>query len=508
MRVLGVDDRGIRLSEGDEVVVDVLLQGNRVWSFYARRDTKEDLEGGRLAPWPAALRPLLDGEAQVRLVEHLSGVSLHEGRHRFGSGPDPVDVTDDEGRPLALDKSGRLVPTFADHGRDEVTPLLDALSEVIGHLTDVGVEAFPAYGTLLGAVRDGRLIRHDSDADLGYVSRLEYPVDVIRESFAIQRHLVRCGYRTRRYSGLAFKVDVVEPDGLTRGLDVFGGFFSQGRLYLMGALGVDFRPEWIFPLGSTVLEGRAFPAPREPARLLEATYGAGWEVPDPAFRYQPSPAGPRLTGWFRGVRSRRLEWDHHYGAMPDPLPSSEPSPLARFAAEREGVEGKVIELGAGLAGDALWFARRGASVTAYDFADGAMVEAARIAQDEGLDLVTRRLNLLELRSVLGEGARLAHDRGPRVLLADDLPGSTTPTGRRHLWRLASMALRDGGTMYVEATLPGGGQPSRAPLVTSVRRSVMDRELMAAGLGTIEHEVRTEPDEQGRRVGRWVLTWPG
>ena len=34
-----------------------------------------------------------------------------------------------------------------------------------------GVEAFLAYGTLLGAVREGRLLGHDSDADLGYVSR-------------------------------------------------------------------------------------------------------------------------------------------------------------------------------------------------------------------------------------------------------------------------------------------------------------------------------------------------
>ncbi len=100
---------------------------------------------------------------------------------------------------------------------------------MITALGRAGVEAFPAYGTLLGAHRDGALIGHDSDADLGYVSSHTHPADVIRESFAIQRRLAGMGYEVVRYSGGGIKVMVEEEDGNTRGLDVFSGFFDGER---------------------------------------------------------------------------------------------------------------------------------------------------------------------------------------------------------------------------------------------------------------------------------------
>ncbi len=187
---------------------------------------------------------------------------------------------------------------------------------MIAALRDVGVEAFLAYGTLLGAVREGKVIGNDSDADLGYVSHHTHPVDVIRESFRIQRALIGLGYRITRYSALAFKVDVDEGDGVVRGLDVFGGFLMDGHLHLMGEIREPFEESWIFPLGTTTLEGRTFPAPADPDRLLTATYGASWRVPDPAFHFAP-PATTvrRLNGWFRGLRVGRARWDRIYSRV-------------------------------------------------------------------------------------------------------------------------------------------------------------------------------------------------
>ena len=84
---------------------------------------------------------------------------------------------------------------------------------------------------------------------------------------------------------------------------MFGGFLMDGRLYLMGEIGDLFEESWIFPLATTTLEGRTFPAPADPDRLLTAMYGASWRVPDPAFHFEP-PATTvrRLNGWFRGLR--------------------------------------------------------------------------------------------------------------------------------------------------------------------------------------------------------------
>ena len=72
---------------------------------------------------------------------------------------------------LSIDKSGRMQVTFDTRSAEQVTPLLDSVEDGHRGAARAGVEAFPAYGTLLGAHRDGGLIGHDSDADLGYVSR-------------------------------------------------------------------------------------------------------------------------------------------------------------------------------------------------------------------------------------------------------------------------------------------------------------------------------------------------
>ena len=82
-----------------------------------------------------------------------------------------------------------MAQTFDTRSDEHVAPLLDSIEEVLAALAEAGIEAFPAYGTLLGAVREQHLIGHDSDADLGYVSGHGHPYDVIRESFRLQRRL-------------------------------------------------------------------------------------------------------------------------------------------------------------------------------------------------------------------------------------------------------------------------------------------------------------------------------
>jgi SAM-dependent methyltransferase len=504
---------GLRARSRDELVLDVLFDGRRIWSLWLHRDGEETEDGGTFVGWPPGMRRFLDGVAQVRVVVHETSEVLYDQEHRFGDGTDPIEIVDRDGNPLATDKSGRLVKTFENRTAEHVAPLLDAVEEVLEALRRAGIEAFLAYGTLLGAVREGRLIGHDSDADLGYVSAHTQPVDVIRESFRLQARLVEMGYVTQRYSGAAFKVVVTEGDGSTRGLDVFGGFLRDGHLFLMGEIRAPFRWEWIFPLGTATLEGRVLPVPADPDRLLVATYGPSWRTPDPAYKFStPASTYRRLNGWFRGIRPQRSLWDGVYAREPEPR-SWEPSDLAREAFAEHGAAATYVDLGCGHGVDVAWLAGQGARAWGLDHVPKAFARTRDGLPDDSPARFAA-LNLHELRSVLATGALVAREPAPRVLLAEHLVDALDRQGRSNLYRLADMLLREGGELRLDFVCRRGGDRLARRLRVKARQP--DRiaaELTRAGATVVRQEVLlASTPERGRavevpsRICRMVATW--
>ncbi|WGX95261.1 hypothetical protein [Nocardioides sp. L-11A] len=469
LAVTAVDEEGLGLSGVQEDrALDVLFDDRRIWSFWSLRDTDEaapDRPDERRVAWPERMLRFLDGPTRLSIRDHVAGTVLHDAETAFGSGAERVAFVNKQGLPIALDKSGRFHPEFSVRSGDQLEPLLDAMHRVIAILEDEGVAAFPAYGTLLGAVREQDFLGHDSDADLGYVSRHDSPVDVVRESFRLQRALAGRGMATFRYSGGAFRIDVEESDGSVRGLDLFGGFFAgDGRLYLMGEVGVEFREEWIFPLSTVTLAGHEFPAPAEPERLLEAMYGPHWRVPDPAFKFETSAeTKARLDNWFRGLSPYRRDWqtnrDHRKGPVDRPA-----STLARQLAAAAAPGTHVLDVGAGRGSDALALAREGFPTTAYDYVPLTLRKAERRAGRDGAQLDVRTISLTQLRSVLAEGARVARQEGPRAMLARHVLDATTERGREGLLRFAAMALRGGGRLHAEfATGEGAADEGLYPV---------------------------------------------
>jgi len=511
-----VDDDGIVASSRTEIVVDVLFDGRRIWSFWLHRDGQRR-NGASFVAWPGALRRFLNGTTTLSLVEHVSGDVLFEQEVTLGDAAagTRIAVVTEEGQPLGLDKSNRLSQTFDTRSDEHVAPLLDSIEVVLGALKAAGVDAFPAYGTLLGAVRGGKLIGHDSDADLGYVSEYTHPVDVARESFRLQRSLADAGFQISRYSGAAFKVDVVEGDGTIRGLDVFGGFLHDGNLVLMGEIRTPFKREWVFPLGTTTLEGRTLPAPADTDRFLTATYGPSWRVPDPAYHFEtPRSTHRRLNGWFRGTRVNRAEWDRHWSAAERKgAPDLEPSALARWMRDRETDLGTVIDVGCGRGADVLWLASEGVPSTGLDYSPRGYATVDKLAHERGLEAAFRPFNLLELRQVLGWGAHLASQPGPRTVLARHVADATDSVGRSHLWRFCEMVLREGGCLYLEFLLPGGGAKfARQNFLRGLDPELVISELEARGASVVHREELTSnkqpatPESDGRRICRMVVQW--
>jgi len=503
LRVRSVDEQGIVVSSQDDRAVDVLFDGQRIWSFWVRRDTEPLRAGRRLAPWPGPLRKFLDGRTNVVVREPGSSMSYFDEEVVFGDGTDRIRVVNKRGMQLGYDKSGKLMPTFETRGRGDITNLVAATRSVLEALESAGVKPFLGYGTLLGAIREGAVLGHDSDADVCYVSDHENPVDVSRESFRLQRELVRLGFETSRYSGAAFQVQVTEGDGVVRGLDVFGGFFSGGRLYVLGEVGVEFERSWIHPLTTSMLEGVEMPVPAEPERLLEAMYGPGWRVPDPAFQFSTSARTIRaFNDWFRGLGPNRRLWQRRFSRRMRELPARGPSRAARQVdREARRLGAPVLEVGAGKGADSLWLARRGHQVTAYDYAaDSGLAAVAAAAQEEGLALDVRELNLTEWRSVFGDGARLAHAPTPRVVFARHVLDATDSRGRRGFARWCAMVLRAGGILVAEFVEP---DEDVAWTVSDVDPRELAEWLIAGGAKSVSH---TEVTGGKRRTIRLVGEW--
>lgn len=508
-RILKVDAEGIHLTGSGDCVLDVRFGGRRVWSFWSRRDSSVQTAGKRLASWPTPLANRLAGMAEVSIVEHGSDVALFDEAVAFGTGEEPLDLVDKAGQPLGIDNNGKLVPTFETRSDSQTQPLLDSLEAVLNTLSDMGFAAFPAYGTLLGAVREQQLIGHDSDADIAYISEYTQPFDVIRESFDMQRRLHRAGYRTMRYSGASLKIHITEPDGFRRGLDIFGGYHDGDSLHLLGEVRTPFRREWIFPLSTTRLGNKVLPAPAEPDRLLEVMYGPAWRTPDPAFVFTtPSSTIKAFNATFRATRARRLAWSKSLTASAQ-AGKKGPSALARHLVDVEGVPDQVFDLGAGLGVDGLWLARQGSEVVAFDYIRSLPLQRKeRRAAREGHSLTYRRLNLQELRWVFAEGARAARQPGPRTLLANHVFDAVGAFGRDSLARFASMSLRQGGRIYCDFWSGGGKRREGYPL-TPVSIDEVGERLRRQGLDILSAEdlgrVDSDSDDE-RRTGRVIAQW--
>ncbi|MCW2847758.1 MAG: hypothetical protein JWR90_1732 [Marmoricola sp.] len=482
-----VDDTGIELSELLDTPLDVRFAGHRVWSFNARRDA-DTAKGQVHVTWPRAIQERLSGVAHVSVEGHLDGVVWFEGDVRFGTSSDELRIVDDAGQPLTLDKGGRLQRTFDRMDSDSVNELVTASRKVLDDLVEVcGLDAYLCYGGLLGAVRDGKMIGHDSDVDLAWLSKHTHPFDIIRESRQAERQMRERGWHVVRMSAANFKVWAPLPNGNRAGVDVFGSFYIGDHFHITGSLRGSLDRDRILPFGTIELEGVEFPAPHDVEAFLAYTYGPGWRVPDPAFHFDHPPENTQMMSqWWRGSRLRLWYWSAFYESPRAALVPKEPSLFARWVAERIEPGARVVELGSGTGRDAVWLAEQGFQVNASDYAGAARGITRRRLRSLGLKVPVKGYNLEAPYSYLTQGAKLAHQPGVKHVYARFLVDALAPSGRDGLWRFCSMVCRSGGHTFIEfRTAANRGEPTffGPHIRTYARVPVVEAEIARHG-GTV------------------------
>ena len=448
-----VDSRGIRLTGSLKGTLseplDIKFGGHRVWSFTAKHDGHK-LGPAVLVRWPKPLAARLDGIAEIEVVPHNGGGALFTGSVRFGDSKEPLLLVDDLGNPLSLDKGGRMQRTFEDYAGDARSELISAAHRVLEDLRDeCGLQAYLCYGGLLGAARSGKMIGHDSDLDLAYLSAYTHPFDIIGECRAAERKMASLGWQVIRMSAANFKIWVPLPSGKRAGVDVFGSFHINDTFNITGSLTGQLERDAIVPFGEIELEGVTFPAPADVPRFLEFTYGPGWKVPDPAFHFGHPPANVRrMSHWFRGTRTRLPHWQEFYKGPHRQVPTG-PSLFAQWVTERVEPKDRFVELGSGTGRDAIWLTSQGYPTIGSDFCGAARTAAGQATREAGLRIRYRPINPESLYSVLTTAARFAQEPYPRHIYARGLIDAMAPSGRLGLWRFCAIAGRRGGLTFLE-----------------------------------------------------------
>ena len=515
---LTADEEGLAFSAPAEdrgLVLDLLLDGRRIWSFRCA-DARPVADGSdRVAvPWPAVLRPHLHGSATFCLRPVGDEESAVAVAATLGRGTGSITFTDTTGADLMVNKWGRPGQALGDRDEGMVDRLLDHLDEVRHALTaGSDLDVYVTSGTLLGPYRDGHLIPSDDDADLAYLSRHTHPVEVIQESFRLGRRLAAAGLRVERNSGGHLQVQFDNAGRPDVYVDLFTGWIDEdGWWYQTFALRSRVRREQLVPVSTIDVEGRTEPAPREPATMLESIYGPGWRTPDPAFTFTVPPATEnRFWGWLSDAAMDRPLWET---VLLGPAADAGPSAAARRFAERLAPGSAVLGLGAGRGEDALWLAGRGHAVQAVDYAHRPLAAAQAAADERRLTARFRTLNLYDLRRVLAFGAAVAARDEPVEVYAHDLLPTLWDAGRPNLFRLLSMVLRTGGQAHLDVpaetpALPGAPGPLwRSLPVADLAAEMLPFGLHVRELHQVEDEVRTGPEATLGPVAkaRMVVSW--
>jgi hypothetical protein len=193
-----------------------------------------------------------------------------------------------------LTNHGYQQPQF---GEIDHSPIWGRVSEHIGFLQQHGYQVFLNSGTLLGVVRDGRLIDHDDDVDLAVILRADSAEGAVAEWSALRAELKTQGQldEERMDSNAILKL-IGEGD---IHFDLFPAWFEGDDFYVYPHSFGDLTRQDVLPLSPCQHSGHMIPA--DPAKMLANNYGQGWQAPDPYFKFPWNAARKKFKAFLAGV---------------------------------------------------------------------------------------------------------------------------------------------------------------------------------------------------------------
>ncbi|WP_432450717.1 adenylyltransferase/cytidyltransferase family protein [Aliiroseovarius marinus] len=201
--------------------------------------------------------------------------------------------------------------TFSNRAHGEIWTKVENVLSVLSKYSD---KVFLNSGTLLGVVRDGKLIDHDDDVDLAVVLEASSQEEAGRAFNQLQQELIAHGYarphkpKQGGYDAI-IKFDV--GDGMV--FDLFPAWIEGDKLNVYPYLLGEAKSSDLLPLKTCEITG--LPIPSNPERLLEVNYGENWRTPDRYWRFEWLRAQNRFRKFLASVKETRPKRVITYGTF-------------------------------------------------------------------------------------------------------------------------------------------------------------------------------------------------
>lgn len=492
----------------------VYFDNRRIWTFRVEEQDWNESSSTLSVKWPAALIPHLAGLATGKLEIHKgpepAGTYIAEGPLSFGDSKEKMLLVDPTtGQDQVVNKWGRIAKSFETMDPELMSAVLGSAKRLITLLSDaMGLEPFITGGTLLGLVRDGKLIDTDDDADLAYISKYENPSDVVLESYKVERLLSQQGLETVRHSSGHLQVmfnGTTYTDGFY--VDIFTYFVTNEWFY--GTFHAREKSEdvTVYPLKTITVGDLELPIPANTDQMLKAIYGPTWQVPDPAFTFvTPEAAGRRFYWWLNHFDMYREDWeDYHRGVISSgrkPIPSA----MGEWLLDNLEAGSTVVELGCGLGADAQALAASGHTVLAGDYSRPAIkfdrTTAEAVRPNSVPDFRVINVNSIRDMATLVQQAAALAVQGSRVeIFARNLFDNIHYLGRDNTLFAISHLLERGGKAYLQMRNPKTDAITHNALEPVGERIFdpweFEKRLHFYNLEVIEHNFIDDPAEAGQ-----------
>jgi hypothetical protein len=308
------DNPAVVIDFGERVALTKLVIWNRKDSNYARaRNIEVDVDGdtGEWANvYSAVARRALIGEQLIEVAQRLSS---------FGGDPLLVACVQTAGMVLAGEKgraedalkASALKPddakllreflnteilfplglewnihgirrTFRFWSAREVAEYMAFCNEVIAALEALSPNVCYGFGSVLGLIREGKLIGHDDDLDIIISFKREDCPTLSEGVRRVVSHLQQRKF-TIRESRFFVHRQILASSG--KSVDVFVGLEEDGKVAWYPQRRGTSAVSDVFPYQVASLDGNRCQIPAKPEAYLAAVYGPEWRTPDNGWKH-------------------------------------------------------------------------------------------------------------------------------------------------------------------------------------------------------------------------------